>query len=147
MAFKITTTGTSGGDTIIFNDLGGRFFTHPTTNYDLQSEFTSEEISKSADVQSALNDGFITAKDENDNPITILVSGSIVPLKGYQETPTVTDGVSTVTLTYAPLPNSETITLRGAIQTPPSSYSISGKIVTFTFPLITGDVIFAKYLY
>jgi len=60
MAFLITTTGTLG--TIIFNDLGKRTFTHPTTNYDLEQEYSSDELRNSTDLGNALDLGYITAK-------------------------------------------------------------------------------------
>ena len=38
----ITTTGTQ--NPVTFNDLGGRRYFHPTTDYDLTNEFTLDEI-------------------------------------------------------------------------------------------------------
>jgi len=68
MAFKITTTGTQ--DLIVFNDLGARSFSHPTIDYDLEQEFDIDEISKSNDIQNAINQGWITAEDGLGNPVT-----------------------------------------------------------------------------
>lgn len=59
MSFLITTTGTV--QTVIFNDLGARTFEHPTTDYDLQSEYSIFEITRSDDVANALTTGAITA--------------------------------------------------------------------------------------
>jgi hypothetical protein len=145
--FNITTTGTLSP--VVFNDLGGRSFPHPTTDFNLLTEFSIEEINKSADVQSAITNGHITASDGNGNDITSVVSSTtVVPLKAYQESPAITDASSTITLTYAPLLNSEAVIYNGAIQTEGSSYSISGKIITFSFDLYSAeDVVVVKYLY
>ena len=37
MAFLITTTGTQ--NPVVFNDIGGRSFVHPTISYNLEIEF------------------------------------------------------------------------------------------------------------
>jgi uncharacterized membrane protein YgcG len=68
MAFKINTTGISSP--IIFYDLGERTFNHPTNNYDLELEFTKEEIRASTDIQNAINNNWITVYDEHNNLIT-----------------------------------------------------------------------------
>ena len=49
MAFIMTTTGTQ--TPVVFNDLGGVSYPHPTSGYDLEGEFAEEEIRKSADIQ------------------------------------------------------------------------------------------------
>src|SRR3972149_2351384 len=59
MAFLITTTGTLSP--VAFADLGARGFIHPTTNYDLEFEFSIDEIRESADVFAAISSGYITA--------------------------------------------------------------------------------------
>lgn len=68
MAFKITTTGTL--TPVVFNDLAGRSFTHPIVDFDLETEFDSIEIGESADVQTAIDSGHITVKNENDEVVT-----------------------------------------------------------------------------
>ena len=68
MAFTITTTGVTSP--VTFADLGNRSFAHPTTDYDLESEYSYVEINKSVDVQTAITNNWITVKDENGNPIT-----------------------------------------------------------------------------
>lgn len=68
MEFRITTTGTQSP--VVFNDIGGRSFTHPTVAYNLASEFSLDEISRSSDVQSALSGGHITATNEFGQAIT-----------------------------------------------------------------------------
>jgi len=68
MSFKITTTGAVGA--VTFDDLGERTFTHPTVSYDLSIEYTLEEIRESADVQSAIDSGYITVDDGSGNSIT-----------------------------------------------------------------------------
>jgi hypothetical protein len=67
VAFIVTTTGTQSP--VIFNDLGGRTLTHPTTSLDLEIEFSSIELSNSDDVQQSIDNGWITAKDESGTPI------------------------------------------------------------------------------
>lgn len=59
MAFLITTTGTLSP--VTFDDLGARSFTHPTISFDLETEFSIDEIRGSEDVFSAIASGFITA--------------------------------------------------------------------------------------
>jgi hypothetical protein len=65
--FLITTTGIE--DPVIFDDLGGISFPHPTTDFDLASRVSLQEIYASADVRQAILAGYITAKDEVGNPI------------------------------------------------------------------------------
>ncbi len=67
--YKITTTGTQSP--VIFHDLGRRQFTHPTVDYDLlaNNEFSLDEITNSLDIKNALSNGYITAKDENNESI------------------------------------------------------------------------------
>lgn len=72
MAFIITTTGIQ--NPVIFNDLGGRSYPHPTISYDLESEYTNEEIRNSLDVQSAIDNNYITAVDENGDQILSLLN-------------------------------------------------------------------------
>ena len=67
MEFLITTTGTQ--DPLVFNDLGGRHFDHPTVDFDLLTEFAPEEISASLDVQAAIDSGYMTVKDEAGNSL------------------------------------------------------------------------------
>ena len=68
MNFLITTTGTPA--TVTFEDLGGRSFVHPVTNFDLTTEFRIEDLSTSGSVQSAIAGGEITATDGDGNSIT-----------------------------------------------------------------------------
>jgi len=66
--FIINTTGTL--DPVVFSDLGYRaFYTATTLNYNLTSEFTLTQITNSKSVQSAIDNGYITAKDEHNNII------------------------------------------------------------------------------
>lgn len=59
MAFLITTTGSV--PSVIFYDLGERTFAHPTTNYNLEDEFTIDEIRYSDDVFASISAGELTA--------------------------------------------------------------------------------------
>lgn len=59
MSFLITTTGTLTPMTI--DDLGARTFTHPTVSYDLEQEYTIEEIRESVDLGVLLDAGHVTA--------------------------------------------------------------------------------------
>jgi len=60
---KLSTTGTLSP--VVFNDLGKRQFTHPTSNYSLLDEFNYDKLAKSDDLQSAINNGYIILRDEN----------------------------------------------------------------------------------
>lgn len=68
MAIFLTTTGTQSP--VIFPDLGGRTFTHPTTDYEITLEYEIEEIRDSQSMALALANGYISLKDEEDNVIT-----------------------------------------------------------------------------
>ena len=70
MAFIITTTGAPG--TVVIDDLGERTFVHPVVSYDLETEYTSFELSQSADLQAAITGGELTAVDGSGNPITLI---------------------------------------------------------------------------
>lgn len=59
MSFLITTTGTLTPMTI--DDLGARTFIHPTVSYDLEQEYTIEEIRESVDLGVLLDAGHVTA--------------------------------------------------------------------------------------
>jgi hypothetical protein len=68
MSFRITTTGLQ--DPVVFYDLGNVTYSHPTTDYDLEDDFTEAEIKGSLDIQSAIDNGYITVKDQYGNSIT-----------------------------------------------------------------------------
>jgi len=68
MEIRLTTTGTLSPVTI--DDLSGRSFTHPTTNFNLLSEFSGNEVFKSESLQSAITNGYITLSDNYGNTIT-----------------------------------------------------------------------------
>ena len=75
MAFIFTTTGTA--NPVVFPDLGKRSYPHPTTSYDLELEYTQEEVRASIDVQLAIDNGEITVVDafgNNINDVTEAVS-------------------------------------------------------------------------
>ncbi len=57
MAVLLTTV-----QTVTINDLGGRIFVHPLTNYDLTSdgEYTYEELRSSDDLGASLDAGDIS---------------------------------------------------------------------------------------
>jgi hypothetical protein len=84
----LSTTGTLSPVPIA--DLGLRKFIHPTTDFDLLAEeFYLEEIRDSADLQSAINNGYITIKNEDGINITdlstvetISISGDILIISG-----------------------------------------------------------------
>ncbi len=63
--------------TVTIEDLGSIAFTHPVTDYNLITEFTAEEIRDSADLQNAIDNSYITIKDNNGNTLTELSSQSI----------------------------------------------------------------------
>ena len=68
MAFIISTTGVQA--TVTFDDLGKRAFAHPTVDYDLELNYTQEQIRQSTDVQNAIDNNWITVKDADGNPVT-----------------------------------------------------------------------------
>jgi hypothetical protein len=72
LQFLMTTTGLQ--NPVIFSDLGERTFTHPTTSFDLYTEFHPDEIVYSTDVQFAISAGYITVVDETGTPITNIAS-------------------------------------------------------------------------
>lgn len=86
MAFKITTTNAGGppaisghpAGSVRFSDIGSRVYDHPTTvDYNLELEFSVAEIARSSSIQTALTNGWITAKDANDVSITTTSSQDI----------------------------------------------------------------------
>jgi len=68
MQVFLTTTGTLSP--VAIDDIGKRPFVHPTTDYELTLEYTPEELRYSADLQSAIDSGYITLEDGNGNSIT-----------------------------------------------------------------------------
>jgi hypothetical protein len=75
MAFLITTTGTApdtgfGVGAVVLDDLGQRVFTHPTVDFDLETEFTREDIQFKDDLWTAIDNGWLTAEDEFGNSIS-----------------------------------------------------------------------------
>lgn len=73
MSILITTTVTLPGGILVIPEFGGRTFTHPITNYDLETEFDIDEIRQSVTLGNALTNGYITLTDGNSNPITDLI--------------------------------------------------------------------------
>ena len=71
MAFLITTTGTP--TTVVINDLGKRTFMHPIVSFDLENEYSIEELINSNDLQSAITSSEITVVDESGNSVTELI--------------------------------------------------------------------------
>ena len=68
MAVYITTTGTQNPVTL--DDLGGRFFPHPTVSYDLELEYSISELQRSQSLQNAISSGYITVTNESGENIT-----------------------------------------------------------------------------
>jgi hypothetical protein len=68
MAFLITTTGTPA--TVVIDDLGERTFIHPVVSFDLENEYSIDELISSSDLQSAITGAEITAVDGAGNSIT-----------------------------------------------------------------------------
>ena len=64
----LTTTGTL--NPVVIEDMGGRTFPHPTTDYNLLDDVSEDEIQKSADLQQLINDGHVILKDDLGNIIT-----------------------------------------------------------------------------
>lgn len=61
---KLSTTGIQ--DPVTLEDLGGRSFDHPTTDFDLLAEFSLDELLMSSSLRASLDDGEIILKDQND---------------------------------------------------------------------------------
>lgn len=72
MAFIFTTTVSLPGGTLVIPEFGNRTYTHPTTSYDLETEFDKDEIRISTTIQNAITSGWITVVDENSRAITDL---------------------------------------------------------------------------
>jgi len=66
--FLVTTSGTL--DPVVLQDLGGRTIPHPTTDLDLLLEFSRDELSESADLTDALDNGHLTATSDGSTPIS-----------------------------------------------------------------------------
>lgn len=76
MGFLVTTTGSASP--ISFSDLGNRTVTHPTTNLNLELEYSIEELRDSPSLQAAISAGHITITDSSGNPIIILAGADDV---------------------------------------------------------------------
>ncbi len=72
MAFIMSTTGIQ--NPVVFPDLGARTYEHPTTDYDLELDFSEEEIKNSLDIQLAIDNNWIILIDENGDPIISLTT-------------------------------------------------------------------------
>lgn len=68
--FLVSTTGLASE--VVVEDLGARLFIHPTVDKDLMQEYTRTELVESSDLQAAITNGYLTAKDGSGNPITDL---------------------------------------------------------------------------
>lgn len=68
---------------IEFDTLGSQTFVHPIVDYDLTEDFSIEEIINDPSIVAALTGGDITAKDENDVPVTDTNIKSILSKKVY----------------------------------------------------------------
>jgi len=82
--FYVTTTGTQ--TPVVIGDLGGRTFTHPTTNLDLLLEYTIEDIISAHELFDAADDGYLNLTDEfghdlkiGDFKVAVLIDGKITP--------------------------------------------------------------------
>ena len=107
LTMNLTTTGTL--NPVVVTDLGKRSFPHPTTNYNLITEYRKEELLKSLDLQTAITSGYITLTYENANAIRILQPTNNVFGEGYSvlevpaETSTTSITLQTkLTLAYTP---------------------------------------------
>lgn len=143
MAFLITTTGTQS--VVTFNDLGARSFTHPTTNFDLETNFSIDEIRSSVDVFDSISLGYITAT-YNDEIVTVdtdidevrsndnrlFVENEIIVKKnpGIGEFLTITDALSSIT--------TNTITNRFRISVGPGTY-IEDTITLKSYVFLVGS--------
>ena len=86
-----------------------------------------------------------TTKYVDDEIAAIPMNHSFV----YNETPTVTDGSTDVTLTNTPTTDTQRVYLNGVRQVPGSGndYTISGNTITFADALASDDVVVVDYLY
>ena len=66
MSFLVSTNGVN----VTLNDIGGRVLTHPTIGYDLQLEFTIEELRRSNDLKAAITGGTIINATYNGIAVT-----------------------------------------------------------------------------
>ena len=77
MPLRISTTGTPA--TVVIQDLGGRTFVHPVTDFDLEPEYTRGELLLSTDLAAALDAGKVTMKDDEGNTITTSAGLAALP--------------------------------------------------------------------
>jgi len=66
--FLVSTTGNQSP--VILNDLAGIEIVHPTTDLDLLQQFSLEEIQNSQDLQNAIDNNWLTIKDETGETIS-----------------------------------------------------------------------------
>lgn len=71
---RLSTVGTL--DPVVIDDFGARSFAHPTTNFNLLTEFSEDEIKSSADLQALITAGHITITDELGNSIDPVAESS-----------------------------------------------------------------------
>jgi hypothetical protein len=71
----LSTTGTN--TEVVLRDLGGRKFSHPTTDFDLYKEFEEEDLANSVDLQNALDSGWVIIKTSNNNSISAVGEATI----------------------------------------------------------------------
>ena len=79
--------------TVVLADLGNRTFTHPTTNFDLLTQFPLERLRDSASLAAALAGGTITLLDEVGTRVVLLTDFYVKPIKNNY-TATTVPGVS-----------------------------------------------------
>lgn len=69
MSFIIKTSGTApdigfGVGSVVLTDLANRVIIHPTNSFDLEWEFSKSNIASSTSLHEALENGWLTARDE-----------------------------------------------------------------------------------
>lgn len=86
----ISTTGTL--NPVNLEDLGGRSFSHPTTDYEITSEYTIEELRYSHSLTSAVTGGTMTMK--NDEGYNLTGASNIMYVRGMSGGTNVKDAIN-----------------------------------------------------
>jgi len=129
MATLLSTTGTL--DPVVINDLGGKTLSHPTVDFDLEIEYTVEQIQGSTDLQTLVDDEHITLTDGEGNTIGNIsqtaththTESDIVDLHESKEEQITSENIGgadlvmTQKLSFKPVGDDIELRLNGVIQT------------------------------
>lgn len=131
MANVLLSTTVTAPVPLTINDLDGREFNHPVVNQDLLLEFTLDRISRSADLQSAIDAGYVTLINGYGTPIAVvaLVRELILPAPVFGQYYTYAESLelsSNDTVTYVEKLKLTTPAVVGGTYRAGVSFEISG---------------------